>query len=61
MSMADAEIQQVLGAWPIDNTGLPATVQALFDAWSGLRMVDINAAVQTLHDDPTRGLQGHRR
>ena len=55
MSMTDAEIQQVLGAWPIDNTGLPATVQALFDAWSGLRMVDINAAVRTLHDEPNSG------
>ena len=54
-ALTPAEIQTVLDAWPSSDDDLPATVKAAFEAWNGLRMPEINVAVQALNDDPASG------
>ena len=52
-ALTDAEVQNVLDAWPTDDEGLPASVQAALDSWKPQTMNPINAAIASLNDDPT--------
>jgi hypothetical protein len=52
-ALTQAEIQNVLDAWPADDTGLPGSVQVALDSWVALRMEPINTAIAQLNDDPT--------
>ena len=53
LALSEAEIQGVIGAWPSDDAGLPASVQTAVDALTALTMGPINAAIRNLNDDPT--------
>ena len=52
-ALTDAEVQNVLDAWPTDDANLPVSVQAALDSWKEQTMGPINAAITGLNDDPT--------
>ena len=50
-ALAAAEIDSIVAAWPGDDEGLPASIDAALRGWKAQTLTVINPALKRLHDD----------
>ena len=56
-ALTAAEIDQIVAAWPGDDSNLPASVEQAFMGWRAQTLAVINPALLRLNDDATAGYE----